>query len=39
MPASSTCATGKGQGAPIDTDLRTFEVRVEDGEILIALPD
>ena len=30
---------GQGQGAPIDTDLRTFEVRVEDGEILIALPD
>ncbi|HEY2132051.1 MAG TPA: non-heme iron oxygenase ferredoxin subunit [Acetobacteraceae bacterium] len=30
---------GQGQGAPIDTDLRVFEVRVDGGEILISLPD
>lgn len=30
--------TGKGQGAPIEEDLRTYEVRLEGGEILIALP-
>ncbi|MCW3474311.1 non-heme iron oxygenase ferredoxin subunit [Limobrevibacterium gyesilva] len=31
--------TGKGLCAPIEEDLRTYKVRVEDGEILIELPD
>ena len=30
--------TGKGLGPPIDTDLKTFPVRVEGGDVLIALP-
>lgn len=30
--------TGAGQGAPIEEDLRTFPVKVEDGQILVALP-
>ena len=30
--------TGKGQGAPIEEDLRTFKTKVENGEILIELP-
>lgn len=31
--------TGQGQGAPIEEDLKTYQVRVENGEILIRLPD
>jgi nitrite reductase/ring-hydroxylating ferredoxin subunit len=30
--------TGKGQGAPIEEDLRTYPVKVEGDDILIALP-
>ena len=30
--------TGQGQGAPIEEDLKTFKVRVEGDDILIALP-
>jgi len=30
--------TGKGQGAPIEEDLKTFKCRVEAGEILVELP-
>lgn len=30
--------TGKGQGAPIDKDIEVFEVKAEDGELLIKLP-
>ena len=31
--------TGQGQGAPIEEDLRTYKVRLVDGEVLIELPD
>ncbi len=30
--------TGKGLGAPIEQDLRTYTVKVEGGDILIELP-
>jgi nitrite reductase/ring-hydroxylating ferredoxin subunit len=30
--------TGHGQGAPIESDLRTYPTRVENGTILIELP-
>jgi nitrite reductase/ring-hydroxylating ferredoxin subunit len=30
--------TGKGLGAPIDQDLRTYNVKVDAGDILIELP-
>ena len=30
--------SGKGQGAPIDEDIRTYPVRVENGAVLISLP-
>jgi nitrite reductase/ring-hydroxylating ferredoxin subunit len=29
--------TGKGQGAPIDIDLKTFPVRIDGGDVLISL--
>lgn len=35
---SFDCRTGQGQGAPIEDDLKTYKVRVTDGEILIELP-
>ncbi len=31
--------TGKGQGAPIEEDLRVYKVQVVEGDILIRLPD
>jgi nitrite reductase/ring-hydroxylating ferredoxin subunit len=30
--------TGAGQGAPIDEDIKTFPVKVEDGAILVQVP-
>ncbi len=30
--------TGKGQGAPIEEDLKTFAVKLEGDDILVALP-
>lgn len=30
--------TGKGMGAPITEDLRTFMVRIEGSDVLVALP-
>lgn len=35
---SFDCRTGKGQGAPIEEDLKTYQVRVVDGGIEINLP-
>jgi nitrite reductase/ring-hydroxylating ferredoxin subunit len=31
--------TGKGQGAPIEQDLKTFPVRVQGDDIMIGLPE
>ena len=31
--------TGKGQGAPIEEDLKSFPVRVEGGEIMVEIAD
>lgn len=30
--------TGKGLGAPIEEDLKTYKVKVEDGQIMVGLP-
>ena len=30
--------TGKGMGAPITEDLQTFAVKIEGGDVLVALP-
>jgi nitrite reductase/ring-hydroxylating ferredoxin subunit len=30
--------TGKGQGEPIEQDLKTFPIRVEGGDLLVQLP-
>ena len=35
---SFDCRTGKGQGAPIEEDLKTYAVRIAGDDILIELP-
>jgi nitrite reductase/ring-hydroxylating ferredoxin subunit len=30
--------TGAGQGAPIEEDIKTFKVKVEDGQVMVNLP-